>query len=174
MPHKKNPISAENICGISRLLRGNALASMEDQALWHERDISHSSVERVIMPDSTILADYALTRLTSLLDNLVVHPEQMLKNMELSFGLYFSQRVLTALVEAGMDRQKAYEAIQKLAMKSWREHMRFPELVANDEDMVRILGKEKLDDLFDPAAYLACEEVIFGRVFSAEAEECQK
>ena len=105
MPHKKNPISAENMTGLSRLLRSNALASLENQALWHERDISHSSVERVIMPDSTILADYILTRLTRLLDGLVVKPERMLENMDRSFGLYFSQRVLTALIATGMPRQ---------------------------------------------------------------------
>ena len=172
MPHKKNPISAENLCGISRLLRGNALAAMEDQALWHERDISHSSVERVIMPDSTILADYALARLKGILDRLVVHPDQMLKNMELSFGLYFSQRVLTALLEAGMERQKAYETVQALAMRSWRDHIQFPQLVAKDENIAKMLGKEKLGELFDPSAYLASEDTIFERVFAPEAGDC--
>ncbi len=128
MPHKKNPISAENMTGLSRLLRSNALASLENQALWHERDISHSSVERVIMPDSTILADYILTRLTRLLDGLVVKPERMLENMDRSFGLYFSQRVLTALIATGMPRQQAYEAVQRLAMQSWETRVAFPEL----------------------------------------------
>lgn len=171
MPHKKNPISAENLCGISRILRGNALASLEDQALWHERDISHSSVERVIMPDSTILADYALARLKGLLDNLVVHPGQMLKNMDLSFGLYFSQRVLTALLEAGMERQKAYETVQTLAMRSWREHEPFPRIVADDPKIVEMLGKDKLSELFDPAAYLVYEDAIFERVFTSGDED---
>lgn len=110
MPHKKNPISAENMCGLARLLRSNALASLENQALWHERDISHSSVERVIMPDSTILADYVLARLDRLLRGLVVKPERMRENMERSYGLYFSQRVLTALIATGLPRQQAYEA----------------------------------------------------------------
>lgn len=106
--------------GLSRLLRSNALAALENQALWHERDISHSSVERVIMPDSTILADYVLTRLARLLSGLVVKPERMRENMERSFGLYFSQRVLTALIAAGLPRQQAYEAVQRLAMQSWK------------------------------------------------------
>ena len=114
MPHKKNPISAENMAGLARLIRSNAVASMENQALWHERDISHSSVERVIMPDSTILADYVLNRLCRLLDGLVVKPERMKENMERSYGLYFSQRVLTALIATGLPRQKAYEAVQRL------------------------------------------------------------
>ena len=108
MPHKKNPISAENMTGLSRLIRTNALAALENQALWHERDISHSSVERVIMPDSTILTDYVLHRLCRLLEGLRIMPENMARNMECSFGLYFSQRVLTALIETGIPRQEAY------------------------------------------------------------------
>lgn len=168
MPHKKNPISAENMSGLSRLLRGNALAALENQALWHERDISHSSVERVIMPDSTILADYILTRLTRLLDGLVIKPERMALNMERSFGLYFSQRVLTALIAAGQPRQQAYEAVQRLAMQSWESSKPFPELVRNDADMASRLGGDMLDEIFDPTYYLQHEDAIFGRVFDAE------
>ena len=115
MPHKKNPISAENMAGLSRLIRSNALAAMENQALWHERDISHSSVERVIMPDSTILADYVLNRLCRLLDGLVVKPERMKENMERSYGLYFSQRVLTALIATGLEPAEALKAAETLA-----------------------------------------------------------
>ena len=167
MPHKKNPISAENMAGLSRLMRGNALASLENQALWHERDISHSSVERVIMPDSTILADYVLNRLTRLLDGLVVKPDRMKENMDRSFGLYFSQRVLTALIATGMPRQKAYEAVQRLAMQSWETRRSFPELVRADADMRARLG-DSLDDLFDPSYYLKHEDVIFARVLGKD------
>ncbi len=169
MPHKKNPISAENMSGLSRLLRTNALASLENQALWHERDISHSSVERVIMPDSTILADYVLTRLTKLLDGLVVKPERMRENMERSYGLYFSQRVLTALIATGLPRQQAYEAVQRLAMQSWENRTPFPELVRADADMSSRLGEAALAELFDPAYYLQHEDEIFARVFKNAA-----
>ena len=169
MPHKKNPISAENMSGLSRLLRTNALASLENQALWHERDISHSSVERVIMPDSTILADYVLTRLTKLLDGLVVKPERMRENMERSYGLYFSQRVLTALIATGLPRQQAYEAVQRLAMQSWESRTPFPELVRGDADMSSRLGEAALAELFDPAYYLQHEDEIFARVFKNAA-----
>ncbi len=166
MPHKKNPISAENLCGLSRLLRSNAMASLENQALWHERDISHSSVERVIMPDSTILADYALHRLNTLLSNLVVHPDNMLRNMECSFGLYFSQRILTALIDSGHPRQESYVAVQKLAMQSWQTRTSFPELVQADATMQAVLGQEKLKELFDPKFYLRYEDTVYNRVFN--------
>ena len=166
MPHKKNPISAENLCGLSRLLRSNAMASLENQALWHERDISHSSVERVIMPDSTILADYALHRLNTLLSNLVVHPDNMLRNMDCSFGLYFSQRILTALIDSGHPRQESYVAVQKLAMQSWQTRTSFPELVQADATMQAVLGQEKLKELFDPKFYLRYEDTVYSRVFN--------
>lgn len=165
MPHKKNPISAENLCGLSRLLRSNALASMENQALWHERDISHSSVERVIMPDCTILADYILARLTRLLNGLVVKPERMQENLDRSYGLYFSQRVLTSLIDSGMPRQKAYEAVQKLAMQSWESRRPFPDLVRADAAISQTLGEKTLAGIFDPAWYLHHEQTIYDRVF---------
>lgn len=171
MPHKKNPISAENMCGLARLLRSNALASLENQALWHERDISHSSVERVIMPDSTILADYVLARLDRLLRGLVVKPERMRENMERSYGLYFSQRVLTALIATGLPRQQAYEAVQRLAMQSWESRTPFPDLVRADAAMSGRLGAEALKDLFDPAYYLRYEDAIFARVLAAPVKE---
>ncbi|MBR4741738.1 MAG: adenylosuccinate lyase [Desulfovibrio sp.] len=167
MPHKKNPISAENLCGLARLLRSNSLAALENQALWHERDISHSSVERVIMPDSTILADYALNRLNRLLANLVVHPENMQQNLESSYGLFFSQRVLTALIEKGTARQEAYEAVQKLALQSWQQRMPFKDLIVNDAKMQAELGQTTLDELFDPSFYLRNEDAIFQRIFGA-------
>ncbi len=165
MPHKKNPISAENLCGIARVLRGNALASLENQPLWHERDISHSSVERIIMPDSTILADYALARLNRIIENMQAHPERMLKNMDLSHGLHFSQRVLTSLIDKGMERQKAYETVQRLAMRSWQNGLPFPDLVRQDEEISSLLDKVELNSLFDINFYLRYENEILNRVF---------
>lgn len=165
MPHKKNPISAENLCGLSRLLRTNALAAMENQALWHERDISHSSVERVIMPDSTILADYILHRLTGLLSGLGVRRDNVERNLNASFGLYFSQRVLTALIEAGTPRQKAYETVQRIAMTAWNEKRSFPDLVLADDALRGLLPESQLSGLFDPMFYLQYETEILDRVF---------
>jgi len=165
MPHKKNPISAENMTGLSRLVRTNALAALENQALWHERDISHSSVERVIMPDSTILADYVLHRLAGLLSGLRVIPENMERNLMSSMGLFFSQRVLLALVEGGMARQQAYELVQGVAMRCWRERTPFPDAVRAEEGIAARLGAAALDELFDPGYYLRFEETIFDRVF---------
>lgn len=166
MPHKKNPISAENMTGLARLIRTNALAALENQALWHERDISHSSVERVIMPDSTILADYILHRLAGLIGNLVVRPERMQKNMELSFGLYYSQRVLTALIDAGMPRQAAYEAVQRCAMQSISDQMPFARVVAAASDIGAHISSKALAGLFDSGYYLENEDAIFARVFN--------
>jgi adenylosuccinate lyase len=139
---------------------------MENQALWHERDISHSSVERVIMPDSTILMDYVLHRLCNLLENLRVIPENMDRNLMSSYGLFFSQRVLTALVESGMARQEAYVMVQKAAMKSWDTGTSFPENVRADADITAHLQPEVLDALFDAGYYLRHEDMIFDRVFA--------
>ncbi len=167
MPHKKNPISAENMTGLARLVRSNALASMENQALWHERDISHSSVERVIMPDSTILMDYILHRLTGLLRNLRVLPENMRRNLDASFGLYFSQRILTALVDAGLPRQEAYVMVQRKAMESWQTRRPFPDLVRADPDIGKVLDATHLDALFDDAFYLRHERTVLERVLGS-------
>jgi len=164
MPHKKNPISAENMAGLSRLLRTNAMASLENMPLWHERDISHSSVERVIMPDSTILADYILHRLSGLLDNLRVIPENMERNLKGSFGLYFSQRLLLALVDTGMDRQAAYEMVQKVAMRCWNERLQFPDQARQDPDIAARLDAQALDAAFDNRSYLVHEDLILRRV----------
>jgi len=171
MPHKKNPISAENLCGLSRLLRTNALAAMENMALWHERDISHSSVERVIMPDSTTLAHYMLRRMTGLLDRLRVIPENMARNLMGSYGLFFSQRVLNALLDAGQPRQKAYEMVQKVAMRCWGDKTPFPDAVRADEAIVGILGSERLDAIFDVTSYLANEQEILNRVLPPESSD---
>ena len=167
MPHKKNPISAENMTGLARLIRSNSLAAMENMALWHERDISHSSVERVIMPDSTILMDYVLHRLNFLLSGLRVIPENMERNFMSSYGLFFSQRVLLALVEeARLPRQQADEQVQRLAMRSWEGRCSFPDLVRNDPFMVSHLSAASLDKIFDAASYLQYEDTIFKRVFA--------
>ncbi len=167
MPHKKNPISAENLCGLSRLLRSNSIASMENMPLWHERDISHSSVERVIMPDSTILADYILHRLARLLKNLRVIPENMRRNLEGSYGLFYSQRVLVELVELGLPRQRAYEMVQAAAMRSWDTRTPFRGQVENDPEIRKHLSLETLERLFDPCYYLRYVPAIFERVFGS-------
>ena len=168
MPHKKNPISAENMTGLSRLVRTNSLAAMENMALWHERDISHSSVERVIMPDSTILIDYMLGRLNGLISNLRIIPENMDRNLKASYGLFFSQRVLLALVESGLERQKAYEMVQKVAMDCWNNKVQFPEAVRKDEVICDRLSQEKLNEVFDFSYYLRQEEMIISRVFAGQ------
>ncbi len=165
MPHKKNPISAENLSGLSRLVRGNALAAMENMALWHERDISHSSVERVIMPDSTILMHYMLVRLKNVLDNLKVNTANMEHNLNLSMGLYFSQRVLLTLVDKGLPRQEAYALVQEEAMYCWENKVFFPDRVRQSSKISSHLSPQELDNLFDPGYYLQHEDLIYSRVF---------
>ena len=154
MPHKKNPISAENMTGLSRLIRTNALAALENQALWHERDISHSSVERVIMPDSTILTDYVLHRLCRLLEGLRIMPENMARNMECSFGLYFSQRVLTALIETGIPRQEAYVMVQRNAKEELGRPVSRSRNSSRPIEINSRLSEETFAGLFDPQFYL--------------------
>lgn len=166
MPHKRNPISAENMCGLARVIRSNALASLENQALWHERDISHSSVERIITPDSTILMDYILHRLTRLLNGLRILPENVERNLWGSYGLFFSQRVLTALIEKDMPRQQAYVIVQKRAMESWETHKPFPELIRADEEIQAHLSPAELDALFDLKHYTRFENEIVARVLA--------
>jgi adenylosuccinate lyase len=170
MPHKKNPISAENLCGLARLLRTNALAAMENMALWHERDISHSSVERVIMPDSTTLAHYMLHRMSGVLEKLRIDPENMVRNLMGSYGLFFSQRVLQALLEAGLPRQQAYEMVQKTAMRCWNDQTPFPEAVRDDADIAARLTPEQLETIFDLESYLDHEGEILDRVLPPEGD----
>jgi adenylosuccinate lyase len=165
MPHKKNPISAENLSGLARLVRTNSLASMENMALWHERDISHSSVERVIMPDSTILIHYMLGRLKGVLSNLRINEENIARNLMASFGLFYSQRVLLALIDKGLKRQEAYELVQKEALACWEEKVPFEDKVRNSKKIVEILGEKELDKLFDPQYYARHVDLIFKRVF---------
>lgn len=165
MPHKRNPIGAENLSGLARVVRSNAIAALEDIALWHERDISHSSVERVIIPDSSILVDYMLARLTDILGGLLVYPERMKANMERSHGLYNSQRVLLALTQKGMSREDAYRLVQKNAMKSWKKGESFLKLLLADKKVTRLLGRAGLKGLFTMEPYLENVDYIFGRVF---------
>ena len=164
MPHKKNPITSEQISGLARVLRGNAQAAFEDIALWHERDISHSSVERVIFPDSTILADYLLAKTTDLIDRLLVYPERMKKNLESTGGLIFSGQLLLDLAEAGMMREDAYRLVQSHAMRAWKEDLNFREEVAKDEKITSLLSPEKLGKTFDYKRQLGNVDAIFRRV----------
>ncbi|AMK12675.1 MAG: adenylosuccinate lyase [Pseudodesulfovibrio sp.] len=168
MPHKKNPISAENLCGLARVIRSNSLAAMENQALWHERDISHSSVERVIMPDTTALMDYMLHRMSGVLERLVVKADVIQRNLLSSFGLFYSQRVLNKLINAGLKRQEAYEMVQGVAMRCWENRIQFEEEVRKDAEVNKHLGSNELDEAFDPSYYKQYEDVVFTRVFEGK------
>ena len=165
MPHKRNPVSSENLSGLARLVRSNASAALNNVALWHERDISHSSVERVIIPDSTILVDYMLNRVTDIIRKLVVYPKRMQQNLELTRGLVFSQQILIALAKRGVDRQTAYNMVQKQAMIAWKGKKDFKELVLNDADIRNYLKPQEIETLFDVKAQLSHVDTIFARVF---------
>jgi adenylosuccinate lyase len=164
MPHKKNPITSEQISGLARVLRSNAQAAFENIPLWHERDISHSSVERVIFPDSTILVDYLLAKTTDLIDRLLVYPERMKKNLESTGGLIFSGQLLLDLAEGGMLREDAYRLVQEHAMRAWKEDLVFRDEVARDEKITAILSAEKLAQTFDYTRQLGNVDAIFKRV----------
>ena len=164
MPHKRNPITCERIAGLSRVLRGNALAAMENVALWHERDITHSSVERVIVPDSCILLDYMLVQFTKIVDQLLVYPEHMQQNIDRTFGLIFSQDILLALTKAGMKREDAYAIVQEEAMKVWQHRQSFRSLVEKRSEVQKMLSAKELDHLFDPRRSLKNVDYIFHQV----------
>jgi adenylosuccinate lyase len=164
MPHKKNPITSEQISGLARVLRGNSQAAMENIPLWHERDISHSSVERIIFPDSTILVDYLLAKTSDLVDRLLVYPERMKKNLELTGGLIFSGQLLLDLAEAGMLREDAYKLVQSHAMRAWKEDLNFREEVSRDPAITKLLSPEKLAVTFDYSRQLGNVDAIFKRV----------
>ena len=165
MPHKRNPVGCENLSGLARLVRTNALAAIENVALWHERDISHSSVERVIIPDSTILVDYMLDRLTGILDGLHVYPKRMKENMDRSYGLFTSQRVMLALLDKGLDREQAYSIVQADAMKSWKEGTEFKKILLKDKEVKKYLTAQEISEIFDLGYYLKHIDYIFRRVF---------
>lgn len=167
MPHKRNPVLSENISGLARLMRSYAVAALEDVALWHERDISHSSVERVIAPDATIVLDFMLGRFTGLMDKLVVYPARMLANLRMTHGVIFSQMVLLSLIEKGTTREDAYTVVQKNAMRSWHEDLEFKDLLAQDEVVRQYLDKEELERIFDVNNFLKNLDYIFQRTFGA-------
>jgi adenylosuccinate lyase len=166
MPHKRNPVLSENLCGLARFVRGNAFTALENVALWHERDISHSSVERLIAPDCTIALDFMLSRLTRLLLNLQVYPEQMARNLHLTRGLIFSQTLLLALIKKGLSRDAAYRLVQRPAMRVWEEGGEFAQRVGEDEEIRQYLKPEELQELFDLKHYLRHVDAIYRRVFA--------
>jgi adenylosuccinate lyase len=165
MPHKRNPVLSENISGLARLVRSYAVAALEDVALWHERDISHSSAERVIGPDATIALDFMLGRFTGLMDKLVVYPERMLANLNMTHGVIFSQMVLLALIEKGTTREDAYAIVQRNAMKSWQEGLEFRDLLEKDPIVTRYIRKKEMGAIFNVKNFLKNLDFIFDRVF---------
>lgn len=164
MPHKRNPIICERICGLSRVIRSYALASLENISLWHERDLTNSSVERVIIPDSCILIDYMLRKMASVIDNLVVHKDRMRKNLEKTKGLIFSQKVMLSLIEKGMSREDAYKLVQSKAMRAWEEEKDFRMLLTKDKRIAKILSEEEIDNCLEPKLYFKNLERVFKRV----------
>jgi adenylosuccinate lyase len=167
MPHKRNPIVSERICGLARVVRGYAQTGLENVALWHERDISHSSAERVVLPDAFLLVDYMLDRFGWLVDGLVVRAERMRENLDASHGLCFSQRLLLALVEAGLSRDEAYRLVQRHAMRAWDERLDFSDLVRGDAE---IASRVDLDTVFDLGAYTRHVGVVFERLRALDRE----
>ena len=165
MPHKRNPVICERICGLSRVLRANAMVAMENVALWHERDISHSSAERIIIPDSTILLDYMLHKFIAVIEGLLVYPENMLNNLVKTRGLLFSQRVLLNLMDKGLPRTKAYDLVQRAAMQAWQENLDFKETILKDKEIARLLTRKDLDKIFNLDYYLRNVNKIYSRVF---------
>lgn len=164
MPHKRNPVGSENICGLVRVVRANALAALENIALWHERDISHSSVERVIFPDSTIVLDFALNRMTNILRNLQVYPERMKANLQKTEEFLATQKILLALVKKGLDRQKGYELVQRHALEAWTNHMSFRKLIEADPAIMKHLSKKELGKCFETKEHFRNVKTLFKRV----------
>jgi adenylosuccinate lyase len=171
MPHKRNPVVAERICGLARIVRSAALVGLENVALWHERDISHSSAERVAIPDAFLAVDYMLDRFTWLIEGLVVRPERMLRNLEAGRGLFFSQRLLLALVESGLERARAYELVQRAAMRAWEEEQDFAELARADPEIAAALDAAALEDVFDLTVYTRHVDVVFERLHALTRRE---
>ncbi|MDF2689858.1 MAG: adenylosuccinate lyase, partial [Microvirga sp.] len=167
MPHKRNPVLTENLTGLARMVRAYAMPAMENVALWHERDISHSSVERMIGPDATVTLDFALARLTNVIDKLVVYPENMQKNLDRLGGLVHSQRVLLALTQKGASREDAYRLVQRNAMPVWRGEGDFLTLLKNDADVAKYLKPEEIEVCFDLGYHFKHVDTIFTRVFGA-------
>jgi adenylosuccinate lyase len=174
MPHKRNPELCERICGLARLIRGHALTSLENIALWHERDISHSSAERIIFPDSCLAVDYMLSVFASIMKGLKVYPENMRRSIELTQGLIFSQRVLLALIDKGLSREKAYEIVQDSAMKAWEERKSFLGLLEADRRITAHLSREELKSLFDYGYYLKHVDEVFERLGLSKAKKARQ
>ena len=165
MPHKKNPITCEQICGLARVVRSNASTAFENIALWHERDISHSSVERVILPDSTILIDHLLVKTTNLVEKLLVYPERMRSNLENGGGLVYSGQVLLELAAKGILREQAYRWVQRNAMRAWEEDGNFREMIETDSDICKVLSKKEISHAFELKRQVRHVDYIFKRVF---------
>jgi adenylosuccinate lyase len=170
MPHKRNPELCERVCGLARLVRGHSVTALENQVLWHERDISHSSNERVILPDSCLTLDYILNLFTTILNGLQVFPKRMKKNLELTKGLVFSQRVMLALIDKGLSRQKAYELVQRNAMKAWKGGRSFLSLLKRDSEVMAVIQPKELESIFDYQYYLGHVNEIFNRLGLTEAQ----
>jgi len=166
MPHKRNPVGCENLCGLARVVRSNSFAAIENIPLWHERDISHSSVERIILPDSTILLDFMLQRFTGILSRLLVYPDRMKKNLERTEGTIYSQKLLLALIQKGMPRETAYELVQRLAMQTHEHGGAFMERVRGEPAVSSMLTPKEVEACFDPMSFLGHLDVIYKRVFS--------
>ena len=166
MPHKRNPVLTENLTGLARLIRMSVIPAMENITLWHERDISHSSVERAIGPDTTVTMDFALNRLAGVIENLVVYPDEMKNNLNQLGGLHNSQRVLLALTQAGMSRENAYKIVQRNAMQSWKEKESFQELLKKDKEVIDKITKQQVDEMFDIEYHTKHIDTIFKRVFN--------
>src|SRR5438552_9237818 len=171
MPHKRNPIVAERICGLARVVRAAATVGLENVALWHERDISHSSAERVVVPDAFLALDYMLDRFAWLVEGLVVQPERMRENLQSSHGLFFSQRLLLALVDAGLSRDDAYRVVQGHSMRAWEESLDFPELVRADPEIGLRLDAARLDSIFDLDQYTRHVDTVFDRLHALTQKE---
>ncbi|UCD70965.1 MAG: adenylosuccinate lyase [Syntrophobacterales bacterium] len=169
MPHKRNPILSENLCGLARLVRANSLATLENISLWHERDISHSSVERVIAPDSTILVDYMLNRVTTIIAKLLVYPENMASNLEKTKGLIFSERLMLELTKRKISREEAYSMVQRNAMNVWEEGTDFKEVILKDRKISTVLTRKEIEECFDLHSHLRHVDEIFQRVFGDDA-----
>ncbi len=164
MPHKRNPIGSENMAGLARVVRGHMVTAYENVTLWHERDISHSSAERIILPDTTILLNYMLNRFGNIVKNLTVFPENMKRNMSATFGLIYSQRVMLKLIDKGMAREEAYDLVQPKTAYAWDNQVQFRPLLEEDPTITSVLSKEEIDDAFDYHHHLKNVDVIFKRV----------
>ena len=164
MPHKRNPIGCENISGLSRVIRGHMITAYENVPLWHERDISHSSVERIILPDATMLLNYMLNRLGNIMKNLTVFPENMKRNMQRTYGVPFSGRVMTKLIDKGFSREQAYDTVQPRAMQAWEEQRQFRDIIESTPEITAVLSAEEIEDCFNPTWHLKHVDTIFKRL----------